>query len=44
MSEAAAKLSEIAKTGSVDGFGAQFKVLVDACGECHREYRSRSPS
>jgi len=42
MNEAASKVSEIAKSGNVEGFAAQFKVLGDACGACHKQYRYRT--
>ena len=41
-SDAAAKLSEIAKTGDAAAFAAQFQVLGQACGACHRAYKVRT--
>jgi cytochrome c556 len=40
-SAAAARLSELAKAGDEAGFAAQFKVLGQSCGACHREYKIR---
>jgi cytochrome c556 len=40
-SEAAGKLAEIAKTGDADAAAAQVKVIGQACGACHHDYRAK---
>jgi cytochrome c556 len=39
--EAAEKLSVVAKTGDADAFAAQWKVVGGTCGACHKEYRAK---
>lgn len=39
--EAAEKLSILAKAGDTDGFAAQWKVTGDTCSACHKEYRAK---
>jgi len=38
---AADKLAADARTGNVQTFAAQLKVVGDACGACHKEYKAR---
>jgi len=38
---AADKLAALAKAGDADAFAAQVKVVGDACGACHKNYRER---
>jgi cytochrome c556 len=40
-SEAAGKLAEISKTGDLDAVAAQVKVVGNACGACHHDYRAK---
>lgn len=40
LTEAAEKLSVLAKAGDADGFAAQWKVVGDACGSCHKSFRA----
>jgi cytochrome c556 len=40
-SDAAGKLAEIAKTGNAEAFAAQVKVVGQACGACHHDYRAK---
>jgi cytochrome c556 len=40
-SDAAGKLADIAKTGDTNAFAAQVKVVGNACGACHHDYRAR---
>ncbi len=39
--ESLEKLSVLAKAGDSDGFAAQWKVVGDACGACHKDYRAK---
>jgi cytochrome c556 len=41
-SAAAASLAQLAKSGDEAGFAAQFKVLGQSCGACHRQYKVRT--
>ncbi len=40
-SAAATKLAEAAQAGDADAVAADFKVLGDACGTCHKAYRAK---
>jgi cytochrome c556 len=35
------KLAELARAGNAEGVASQVKVVADACGACHRNYRAR---
>jgi cytochrome c556 len=39
--EAAQKLADLAKAGDADAFAAQVKVVGEACGACHKDYRAK---
>ena len=39
--EAAEKLTVLAKAGDADGFAAQWKAVGDTCGTCHKDYRAK---
>lgn len=41
LSNAAAKLAELAKAGDAEAVTTQVKAVADACDECHRTYRQR---
>lgn len=39
LSGAGGKLAELAKAGDADGVAGQVKVIGDACGACHKDFR-----
>jgi cytochrome c556 len=39
--DAATKLSDLAKAGDTEAFAAQVKVVGEACGACHKDYRAK---
>jgi cytochrome c556 len=41
LANASTKLAELAKAGDADAVAAQVKVVGDACGACHKDYRAR---
>jgi cytochrome c556 len=38
---AAQKLSDLAKAGDTEAFATQVKVVGEACGACHKDYRAK---
>ena len=41
--EAASKLAQLADANDKAGFAAQYKMVGDACGACHKAYRLPEP-